>query len=241
MKSHRSLSRRAFVGVAGIAALGSLAGCSGNDSGGDDGNGSTDDPDPTSGTPPDVVTPGNPDDPAPLDPAEFLTYENSAFEYSVQYPQNWELSVPLESLVVVSAPDETAQMVIEVVPEPQQIEDFEAYVDASAEEFGSIDGVELLGQDTLSLPNDRQGFTLDFRVTEGVRFRTRMLLVQRTRTSVYIVQIAIPETIYTDESEQFVRDILGSFTAFGPPPPPPIDAPRGSITTSSHGGGLLDE
>lgn len=212
-----------FVGVGAIAGL---AGCNDEDpNGGDDGNGGSpsDETGKPTETPPDIITPQDPDidppdDPDPLDPGQFQTYENDSFGYSISYPGNWTIDDSQENQVLFTAPEDRGLLLIQAIELEGSIDPFEAYVQANADEFGEIEGVELLGTERVTLPDDQHGFFIDLRVTETTVFRTRLLMVQRTPTRFYLCQLSIPEEIYTAEVDSLVRDILTSFTVFSDGP-----------------------
>jgi hypothetical protein len=204
----------------GVGVIAGLAGCSDEDpNGGDDSNGGgpSDETGTPTETPPDIITPQEPDidppdDPDPLDPGQFQTYENDSFGYSLSYPGNWTIDDSQENQVLFTAPEDSGLLIAYAIELEDPIESFEVYVQTTADEFGEIEGVERLGTERVTLPDDRHGFFIDLRVTETTVFRTRLLMVQRTPTRFYLCQLSIPEEIYTDETDSLVRDILTSFT-----------------------------
>lgn len=211
-----SVSRRLYLRTVGTGSLVGLAGCGSTGNGSEQPTGTESPID----TPADVITPRDPaidppNNPDPLDPGELQTYQNDQYGYSIKYPGNWNIDESRGNPVLIIAPDDQALLQVGKIQPDEPIESWDEYIQSVIDQLEEVEGVEVLGNETVSLPSNREGVIIDteLRETEST-YLHKALYVQLGADLVHLAEVFALEELYTNEFDQLAREILTSLIIF---------------------------
>lgn len=147
------------------------------------------------------------------DAGGLATYENRDYDYTVGYPEGWDIDDDEPDVVVIEPDEENGQMLVQVIDLDEEYslaELADLALDASRDR---MDDLEELGQRTIEIRSGQRGrvieMTYDNPDDRGGLLRSKLLLVP-VGEIVYQVEVALLEEDWDSSFDDLADRILES-------------------------------